>query len=431
MLKRFTLSLAAIQAIYGKQVTLVGGISTHEHTRDFDSQKHKMTVMQAAIEAKNSGYAVLCVMPNTSPAITNMETLKEYHKLTKAAEKATGIVINIYAGLTDNNFDEVIDMLSEPYTCGIKVYPNGVTTGDAGSGISSWEILHDFLTYAKSIKANSVNNIIAAHWENPRVKKLPSFNEGEQETVLEEIERNNDTSDLKHFLNLEKLSDIASLQNKEDKIYAIEILAEYIALQKAVEFAKEFPEFNFIACHLSSGLGCNLIEKFWNEGHRNIATEVAPHHARFNREMKGVNINGIQKCFPAIKKPIDQEMLLVFIKRNHTNGLIFIANDSAPHTKEEKSGENPMAGIACQQHAIPVFISLSDKLGLDYISLQDLLTWNAYTYMGFNEDIKDLCLQNSSTWSIESYIDNNEKKYNNGVVPNAFKGFEMIGKKVA
>lgn len=349
-----------------KRIILPLGIDGHVHARDMEQSK-TMSIMQTCIEAKKSGIGVLALMPNTSPSIDNPGSLHRYLHLIKEAEQQTGIKCYVWIALTDNNHKSVIHMLKHPKVIGVKIYPlkddgTSVTTGAVG--IQKWQSLMKLLGMMQ--RAN-IYKPIAGHWEDPA---------------------------LGHTVD-----------------------SEVAALKKLVILAKAYKKFKFVACHLTSKEGLNIISNAQKDK-LDIMIEMTPHHLWFCSEEVDVS-DGLYKCFPPIKSCIDRTALRNFIKENKNNPLISIGSDTAPHSIEAKNSETPPRGLATEQHIIPVILSLKDELGLDENDIANLISNNSANFLEIDTP------KGSSTWELTS--EKNVVSYNNGNVYNPFYDQLMVG----
>lgn len=351
-----------------KKVFLPLVIDPHVHSRDMD-QKNVMTVMQTFKEAAESGVGVCCLMPNTSPSIDNENTLNDYLRLIEDAERKTGVTGYVWVALTDTNHNEVIRMLHYKKVIGIKIYPLGVTTGTCG--IRKWESLEKLL---QLMREKNIDKPIAGHWEDPEVIEL----EG-------------------HSVN-----------------------AEVSALKKLIEIAREYPEFRYTACHITSAAGGNIIEDAQDDG-LGIMIEFTVHHAFFCSEQVDVS-NGKYKCFPPIKTCSDRSWIQMFIQDNADNPLVYIGSDTAPHPIDKKMGKNPPGGLATLQHIVPVMLTLMEDLELTENCIANLTSRNASRFLGIPYTT------DTGIWSLEQYKD--DRVYNNGKVLNPFEGELLTGKLV-
>jgi len=185
-------------------------LDSHCHGRDME-QKDVMTVFQFMKEASENGVASVCYMGNTDPSIDNCETLEEYIELIKKAEIMLDHKIKgyVWVVLTDTNHEEVLNMLCNDRVVGVKIYPlkadgASVTTGNVG--IKKWSSLEKLL---KMMKAKGINKPIAGHWEDPELGHI--------------------------------------------------VKSECSQLSKMIKIAEKFPEFRFIACHVSTIEGAIML----------------------------------------------------------------------------------------------------------------------------------------------------------------------------
>lgn len=135
----------------------------------------------------------------------------------------------------------------------------------------------------------------------------------------------------------------------KDKI--IMVHAEGQTLEKAIELTKRHGN-KLHVCHVSQKLELDLIRKAKEEG-LPITCEVTAHHLFLTEDnIKNLGSLGIMR--PPLATKDDQNALWEAIK----DGTIdTIASDHAPHTKEEKQGENPPNGVPGLETTLPLLLT--------------------------------------------------------------------------
>ncbi|MEA3304407.1 MAG: dihydroorotase family protein [Patescibacteria group bacterium] len=350
-----------------KYIDLPGMVDAHVHSRDL-KQRSKMTVMQTMKEARKSGVATVCLMPNTDPSIDNEETLNEYLRLMEDAERKTGVTAYVWVALTDTNHAEVIKMLRYKKVCGVKVYPlkptgESVTTGAVG--IQQWSSIMKLLFMMRE-EAN-IDKPIAGHFEDPL------------------------------------------LGHTEE--------SEVSALKTLVSIAKRYPEQRFTACHITSAGGLAIIEEAWASGLK-IMAELTPHHLWWNRETIKLSQHAaaLFHCFPPIKEPKDQQALIQFLVKHQKNPLVSIGSDTAPHHRSEKAGDNPPGGVPALQHSIPVLLTIAQEYGIEDGHICYLIHDNVIEHLGI-ESVPDTM---NTKWVLQPSTD--AIVYNKGEVSSPWIG---------
>jgi dihydroorotase-like cyclic amidohydrolase len=186
-------------------------------------------------------------------------------------------------------------------------------------------------------------------------------------------------------------------------------------LIKLVNLAKKYPDFRYIACHLTSGAGINIISNAQKLGLK-IMIELTPHHLYFSSDDVDVN-KGLFMCFPPIRDYLNQTYLLKFLQDNASNPLVCISSDSAPHLRKDKIKNNPNRGLATLQHIIPVILTLNSVLSLSNLEIENIISNNIASFLNLPIQTK------TSIWRYNYHKD--KKTYNKGKVPNPFAGFPM------
>jgi dihydroorotase-like cyclic amidohydrolase len=324
-------------------------------------------------EGMLSGIGIICFMPNTSPSIDNCETLEQYIELIKDAEEKLNQEVKgyVWVALTDNNHDEVIKMLSYEKVVGVKIYPlknDGTSMTTGAVGIKNWKSLEKLL---QMMKEKGIDKPIAGHWEDPN---------------------------LGHGID-----------------------SEVSALTKLVDLVKKYPFFRYMACHLTSKKGVEVISKAQKLGLK-IMIELTPHHLHFASDETFDIKKGILMCYPPIRDIVNRSFLRTFLMENSDSSLICIGSDSAPHLKKDKEKDEPNRGLATLQHMIPVILGVSSILNLSKSRIENILSNNAADFLCLPRQTK------TKVWQYCRHVDN--KVYNEGKVPNPFKGFVMSYKSI-
>lgn len=95
-----------------KGIILPAGIDVHVHLRDFE-ESHKETIRTGTLSALNGGVCLVVDQPNTKPFIDSVE---EYERRVRLAEKHTSVDYSLNVGLTRRNserINEIVDLLRE------------------------------------------------------------------------------------------------------------------------------------------------------------------------------------------------------------------------------------------------------------------------------------------------------------------------------
>ena len=304
---------AADQVIDCSSLALLPGvIDAHVHFR-VPGAEHKEDFTTASEAAAQGGVTSAIEMPNTNPATTTVELLKEKQRLVKDSK----INILSHFGATADNLEE----LKKPEVKSIKIYV-GSSTGDL--------LLDDY---------EKIEQIMS------EVDKLFVFH-AEDESIIQK--------------NLEKYKDIddpAAHSKARPRQAAIQ------AVTKIIEIVSRIRRKAHIA-HLTCKEEAELIKKAKQDG-LPITAEVAPHHL-FLSEVDYPRLKNLAKMNPPLRTAQDQEALW----QGLLDGTIdIVATDHAPHTKEEKEVpyQEAPAGVPGIETMLPLLLN---QVNLGKISLK-------------------------------------------------------------
>lgn len=298
-------------------ILLPGAIDAHVHFR-VPGAEQKEDFTTAAEAAAQGGVTTAIEMPNTDPATTMVELLKEKQRLTQESK----MNILSHFGATAHNLEE----LKKPEVKSIKIYV-GSTTGDL--------LLDD---YRKIEQAMS------------EVDKLFVFHAEDESIIQKNIEK------------YKGIDDPAVHSIARPRQAAIE------ATEQIIEIVKRTKRKAHIA-HLTTKEEAELIKDAKQDG-LSVTCEVAPHHL-FLSEEDYPRLKNFAKMNPPLRTAMDQEALW----QGLLNGTIdIVATDHAPHTKEEK--EQPYwqapAGVPGIETMLPLLLN---QVNLGKISLKRV--WEA------------------------------------------------------
>ncbi|OGE24932.1 hypothetical protein A3C26_00290 [Candidatus Daviesbacteria bacterium RIFCSPHIGHO2_02_FULL_39_12] len=131
----------------------------------------------------------------------------------------------------------------------------------------------------------------------------------------------------------------------------IMVHAEGPSLEKAISLSKQFNS-KLHVCHVSLAEEIRLIKQAKDQ-RLSITCEVSGHHLFLTDEDLG-RLEGFGKMRPPLPSKKDQKALWEAI----ADGTIdTIASDHAPHTKEEKSSNNPPNGVPGLETTLPLLLT--------------------------------------------------------------------------
>jgi len=143
-------------------------VDLHVHFRE-PGYENSETIASGARAALAGGFAQVCCMPNTAPAIDNRETVRFIY------EKAAGELVNVYpvAAITKGRSGTELTEMMELAEAG------AVAFSDDGAPVNDSQIFRNALEYAKITGKPVIN-----HAEDPALKADGIMNEGIVSTQL-------------------------------------------------------------------------------------------------------------------------------------------------------------------------------------------------------------------------------------------------------
>lgn len=330
----------------GKHI-MAGGIDAHVHFRE-PGLTHKADIGTESAAALAGGITYVMDMPNTLPATTSAQTLKEKISI---AEDHSSTRISFHIGATNTNADEI---------CAL------VRNGDTQTGIRP-----DDIAGVKVFMGSSTGNMLVD--ENETLEKLFSIKE---KPILVHCED-------------EKIIQENILKAKEE--YGEEIpfnCHEHIRSRKAcikssiraLELAIRHNT-KMVLCHISTKEEIEMTRaaKAINPG---IMAETSCNYLWFSNKDYD-RLGSKVKCNPSIKTEDDRSAL----RQALAEGLIdTIGSDHAPHLLQEKSGNYLQApsGLPSIQQSLPVLLTIADEENIPLTRIAAVFSENASTFYGLN-----------------------------------------------
>jgi dihydroorotase len=149
----------------------------------------------------------------------------------------------------------------------------------------------------------------------------------------------------------------------------ISVHAEGASVEKAINIFKSLDnkKKRLYLCHISTEEELKIIKKHKKA---NIFTEVTPHHLFLTNED---DKDGFTKMKPSLKTRQEQDALWSAVNK----GLVdTIATDHAPHTVEEKKGENPPYGVPGIETILPLLLNAVNEEKLTLQRVVELTSQN-------------------------------------------------------
>ena len=301
---------------------MAGGIDAHVHFRE-PGLTHKADMATESLAAAAGGVTYVMDMPNTNPATTTAQALKE--KLELAKGRTTG-KIAFHIGATNSNAEDIVRLIQE---------------GDASAGICPNDIAG-----VKVFMGSSTGNMLVD--DNSTLARLFAIS---GKPVLVHCE---DEQTIK--ANLEKAvekygEDIPFREHENIRSRSACIKSSIRALEMAIKHGTRL-----VLCHISTKEEMEMVRaaKLSNPS---IIAETSCNYLWFCNEDYD-RLGSRVKCNPSVKTPRDREAL----RRGLADGLIdTIGSDHAPHLlseKENKYGKAP-SGLPTIQQSLPVLLTIA------------------------------------------------------------------------
>ena len=301
---------------------MAGGIDAHVHFRE-PGLTHKADMATESLAAAAGGVTYVMDMPNTNPATTTAQALKE--KLELAKGRTTG-KIAFHIGATNSNAEDIVRLIQE---------------GDASAGICP-----DDIAGVKVFMGSSTGNMLVD--DNSTLARLFAIS---GKPVLVHCE---DEQTIKE--NLEKAvekygEEIPFREHENIRSRSACIKSSIRALEMAIKHGTRL-----VLCHISTKEEMEMVRaaKLSNPS---IIAETSCNYLWFCNEDYD-RLGSRVKCNPSVKRPQDREAL----RQGLADGLIdTIGSDHAPHLLSEKENKYRKApsGLPTIQQSLPVLLTIA------------------------------------------------------------------------
>ncbi len=294
-----------------------GFMDMHVHLRE-PGFEYKEDIASGSEAAANGGFTSLVCMPNTEPAIDNVETI-EFIK-----NKSKDLLTDIYiaASITKNREGKQLSPMLELDDYGAVLFT------DDGSAVMNSNVMRRAFEYA-----GTRDLLLSQHCEDQNLTEDFAANEG-------------------------VMSDRLGLKGYPS-------VAEEIILSRDIMLAEYFGNRRYHAQHISTAGSVELIREAKAKG-LNVTAEVTPHHFVLTDEVL-VEYDTRHKMNPPLRTQKDIDAILEGL----ADGTIdVIATDHAPHALHEKHVEFDRAPYG--------ILGLETALGLsfNYLVHQGVLNIN-------------------------------------------------------
>jgi len=272
---------------------LPGLIDAHVHLRE-PGGEHKEDFDSGTRAALAGGVTTVLAMPNTSPPITNCDTFEQANRL--AAAKAV-CDYGLYIGATADNAAEAASLADR--AAGLKMY--------VGSSTGSLLVDH-FAAQIAHFEGYPADRVIAVHAE--------------------------DEAAVRYY---------ATRGQRRPPICAALSVAYLLALAEQTGRRLHI-------CHVSTRAELDLIREAKARGVP-VTCEATPHHLFLTLEAEA-RIGALAVCNPPLREQADVDALWA-----NLDVLDIVATDHAPHTLDEKRGDQPPSGMPGLETMLPLLLT--------------------------------------------------------------------------
>ncbi len=282
------------------------GIDLHVHFRE-PGFTHKEDMITGAEAALFGGVLTVLDMPNTNPVTDSINDLKYKRELTK---KQDIVDILIAAAITNNNAEDISEL--DEYCDAYKIFmsdSSGDLTIDEERIISALDNLEELET----------NKPIIFHAEDPNILKEHDF------------------------------------ESDHNKKHPPE--AEAVAVQKILQWAKDYSSLKLHITHVSSSLSSKLLELVNTP---NLTSDTCPRYLFFNQA------TDLEEHLKKVKPPLRNTRDSRILVESLAMGIIdMISSSHSPHTIEEKENEC-LSGMPGVQELLPTVCTLINLGDLEW-----------------------------------------------------------------
>ena len=315
-------------------MVMPGLIDLNAHFRE-PGYEHKETIRTGARAAARGGYTTVCMMPNTKPAIDNVDIL---NFVNEKADEVTDLNLYTIAAMTAGQEGEYLTDFEALKDAGaIAVSDNGGTIMNARTARQAMR------------QAAEVDIPVFAHCEDTNLAARGVMNAGER---------------------AKELGLFGIMDSVEDVIVARDIL-----------LAKNTGAKLHIS-HVSTKESAFIIKTAKEHG-MDITAEVAPHHFTLTEQ----DVTGDDANFK-INPPLRTAEDVKALKEALASGAIdVIATDHAPHhpTEKEKSFDEAPFGVVGLETAVPVTITELVRTGvLTPLQMVEKMSYNPAKILGID-----------------------------------------------
>lgn len=327
---------------------MAGGIDAHVHFRE-PGLTHKADMSTESRAAIAGGVTSVIDMPNTIPATTSAQALKD--KMQIAASTPSGARISFHIGATNENTDEICRL---------------IRYGDEATGLRPEDIAG-----VKVFMGSSTGNMLVDDSQTLdtlfSIKGKPVLVHCEDERTIRE---NLETAKEKYG------EDIPFSEHEHIRSRKACIRSSIRALEMAIRHNTRL-----VLCHISTKEEIEMVRAA-KSNNPDIIAETSCNYLWFSNEDYEKSGSRV-KCNPSIKTAEDRKAL----REALANGLIdTIGSDHAPHLIEEKEQTYTKApsGLPSIQQSLPVLLTIAKEDGIPLTRIASVFSEKAADLYGLN-----------------------------------------------
>ena len=339
----------------GGKYVLPGLIDVHVHSRDGEKgATYKEDFYHSSMSAAIGGLTTIFEMPNSNPAICNVENLEKQIKHLTPKAFVDFAIWGLALG--DLNLDQ-LEKLSAAGVIAFKFF---------------WGYAVDCNTY------QLIYNYIPGMTE-----AIPPLGDGEIYRMFRKIAETGKIVAI-HAENFDIIQSLSKeIAASGDKSYQAFLktrpnIAEETTIQTAISFAKDTGAKLHIL-HLAAKEGVELIKRAQEKGYP-VTGETCSHYLCLCDE-DFARVGPLLKVYPPVRTKEDQDTLWQGIQ---SGVLSLVSSDHAPHTEEEKKGDlwSSPAGMASIETLAPLMINEVSKGRITINQLVSILSENPAKIFG-------------------------------------------------
>jgi dihydroorotase len=299
------------------RVVCPGFIDVHVHLRE-PGQEYKETITTGTRAAAAGGFAHVCCMPNTDPAIDDPSVVR---MLQDKAEAAIGVKLHIFASMTKENAGKELAEMGRLSDAGAALF------SDDAFPIQNTEVMRRAMEYARMMHRG-----VSLHCEDKALAAEGVMNEGPISTLL--------------------------------GLRGIPNAAEDVMVARNIELCR-LTGVRLHICHVSTRVSVDLVRRAKAQG-LPVTAEGCPHHFCLTDEAC-LGYNTQAKVNPPLRSADDVAAVLEGLA---DGTLDCIATDHAPHAINEKDCEFDQAlmGMVGLETVVPLTLDRLVRPGIVSLS---------------------------------------------------------------